>query len=74
VSEPEWRRCLQEGVDESRRRRAGRAAARSDLNRRRVRGLEIRTAERLMRADLDAAQTEAGVAIEPVSQPGGGER
>jgi hypothetical protein len=74
VSEPEWRRCLQEGVDESRRRRADRTAARRDLNRRRVRGLEIRTAERLIRADLDAAQAESGVAIEPVSQPGGGER
>jgi hypothetical protein len=55
----EWPGRLRERAEESLRRRAARAATRRDMARRRSKGMESRIAEKLMRADLDAACADA---------------
>ena len=54
VEVEEWQRRLQERTEESRRRRAARAAVRREMAVRRRKGMELRMAEKLIRADLEA--------------------
>ena len=50
----EWQRRLQQRTEESLRRRAARAAVRREMAVRRRKGMELRMAEKLIRADLAA--------------------